>query len=284
MSDAPKLAGVIGWPVGHSLSPRIHNHWLRSMHIDGAYVALPVKREDFSRVIEGLRRAGFVGVNVTLPHKQAGFAIADVLDDAATATGAVNLLLFHGSGRIEGRNTDVEGLRASLIEEFGPQVAAGHIAVVLGAGGAARAAVMALDQLGAKEIRIVNRNTARVAGCVATLQPHLNASLTPMAWGEWESVSKDMALLVNAASGGMRGASDLDVSLDELPGSAAVYDLVYNPRETDLLKRAQARGHKVAGGLGMLLQQAAPSFAAFYGVKPTITPELRTELEPAIAL
>jgi shikimate dehydrogenase len=282
VNHPPKLAGVIGWPIGHSLSPRIHNHWLKSLGIDGAYVALPVKREDFSRAIEGLRRAGFVGLNVTLPHKQAAFAIADALDDAAQATGAVNLLLFGGGGRI-GRNTDVEGLRLSLLEEFGPQVVAGRKAVVLGAGGAARAAAMALDQLGATEIRIVNRNTARVAGCAAALRPHLGASLIPIPWGEWLEASTDAALLVNAASGGMRGASDLDVSLAELPAGAAVYDLVYNPCETGLLKRAQALGHRTAGGLGMLLQQAVPSFAALYGTTPTITPELRSELEQALS-
>lgn len=283
MSNGTKIAGVIGCPIAHSLSPLIHNHWLRTLHIDGTYIAMAVVREDFSRTIEGLHCAGFVGLNVTLPHKQAAFAVAGKLDEAAQATGAVNLQLLYPDGLLEGRNTDVEGLHASLVEEFGPKVVSGRVAIVLGAGGAARSAVVALGQLGASEIRILNRNVSRAESLAATLQPHFTAKLEPLPWGEWVDAAKDAALLVNATSGGMRDGPALDVSPMELPADAAVYDLVYNPLQTDLVKQAKERGRKAANGLGMLLHQAAPSFAAFYGVKPTITPELRRELEQALS-
>lgn len=277
-----RIAGVIGWPVGHSLSPRIHGYWLRSLKIDAAYAALPAPPEDFSRAIEGLRRAGFAGLNVTLPHKHAAFAIAETLDDAARATGAVNLLLFR-HGRVEGRNTDVEGLRASLVEEFGADIVNGAIAVVLGAGGAARAAAVALDRLGAKEIRFANRNPGRARTLAADLQPHLKAALVAIPWTEGTSAIEDAVLLVNATSAGMQGGPALDVSLETLPSGAAVYDVVYTPLETGLVRRAKARGLRAATGLGMLLNQAAPSFAAFYGVAPSITPELRHALAQALS-
>jgi shikimate dehydrogenase len=283
VSNGAKLAGVIGWPIAHSLSPLIHNHWLSALDIDGAYVALPVVREEFSRAIDGLRRAGFVGLNVTLPHKQAAFAISDTVDEAARLTGAVNLLLLHPNGCISGRNTDVDGLHASLVEEFGDGFVAGSVAVVLGAGGAARAAAAALNRLGAGEVRILNRNVARAQSLATALQPDLSAKLVPTSWNELANATKDAVLLVNATSAGTRGKPALDISLDELPAGAAAYDLVYNPLETDLVTKARARGHKAAGGLGMLLYQAVPSFAAFYGVKPTITPELRGALERALS-
>jgi shikimate dehydrogenase len=283
VSNGAKLAGVIGWPLAHSLSSLIHKHWLRALSIDGAYIALPVVREDFSRVIDGLRRAGFVGLNVTLPHKQAAFAISDTVDETARLTGAVNLLLLHPTGGISGQNTDVEGLHASLVEEFGNGVVSGRLAVVLGAGGAARAAAAALDRLGAGEVRILNRNVARAENLAATLQPYLRARLVPIPRDAWANAAKGAALLVNATSAGTRGKPALDISLEELPPGAAAYDLVYNPLETDLVREARARGHKAAGGLGMLLYQAVPSFAAFYGVKPTITPELRGALERALS-
>lgn len=283
MSDAATLAGVIGWPIAHSLSPLIHKHWLSALDIDGSYIALPVVREDFSRAVDGLRRTGFVGFNVTLPNKQAAFAISNTQDEAARLTGAANLLLLRSDGQIEGRNTDVEGLRTSLVEEFGPDVAAGRIAVVLGAGGAARATIVAVNQLGASEIRILNRNVSRAEGTAAALRPHLRARLEPLSLGEWVDAANDAALLVNATSAGMRGIAPLQISLEGLPAGAAVYDLVYNPLETELVKGARMRGHKTANGLGMLLHQAVPAFEAFYGVKPTITPELYRELEQALS-
>ena len=277
-----KLAGVIGWPVGHSLSPRLHGFWLSQYGIDGAYVPLPVRREDFARVVDGLSRAGFAGLNVTIPHKEAAFAIAHDLDAAAKQAGAVNLLLFGDDGRIEGRNTDAAGLGASLSEGLGAESLRGKQAVLVGAGGAARAAILALSGLGAAEIRIVNRNQARAEALAQSFAGRVSAQLVPALWSDWEQTAAGAALLVNATSAGMSGNAPLDLALEALAKDAAVCDVVYNPLETALLKAARARGQRTVDGLGMLMHQAVPAFAAFYGVTPAVTPALRAGLEKAL--
>jgi len=278
ISGKAKLAGVVGWPVAHSLSPRLHAHWLAAHAIDGAYIPLPVEREDFARVVSALQRAGFAGVNVTVPHKEAAFALAHDLDDAARATGAANILLFHANGRIEGRNSDAAGLAASLNEALGKNTLAGKDATILGAGGAARAAVLALSTLGLRSIRIVNRDRAKAATLAGMFKP------TPAVFG-WSEAAKALegtGLLINATSAGMTGQPSLDLALDALPLNAVVCDIVYNPLETDLLRRAQAGGHRVVDGLGMLMHQAVPAFEAFYGERPKVTPGLRAELKKAL--
>src|SRR5215469_8181925 len=279
ISGRAKLAGVAGDPVAQSLSPRLHAHWLTVHGVDGAYVPLAIARPDFALAIAGLRAAGFRGVNVTVPHKEAAFALAEQCDAAAQATGAVNLLVFHND-RIEGRNTDVAGLHHSLVDGLGAKGVQGKPVVLLGAGGAARGAVLALAQLGASEIRIVAR--ARAAALADGLKSTTKAKLRGTGWSAWPDAAKDAALLVNATSAGMRGKPALDLPLDPLPKSAAVCDIVYNPLETPLLRDARARGHNVIDGLGMLMHQAVPSFEAFYGVKPAVTPALRLELEEAL--
>jgi shikimate dehydrogenase len=278
ISGKAKCAGVAGWPIAHSLSPRLHAHWLAAYCVDGAYVPLAIPREHLAEALKGLRLGGFKGVNLTIPHKEAAFALAHRLDDAARAAGAVNLLIFHDDGMLEGRNTDAEGLRASLAAA---NIAlSGAHAVLLGAGGAARAAVLALDAIGAGEIRILNRHAGRAATLAATLAPFVKAKLKPQS--DWPEAARDAQLLVNATSAGMKGQPALDLPLDPLPVEAAVCDLIYSPLQTDLLARAAARGHKTVDGLGMLMYQAAPSFEAFYGVTPKVTPELRAELEQAL--
>jgi len=278
-----KVAGVIGWPVAHSLSPALHGHWLAVHAVDGAYVPLPVRPEDFSRAIGGLARAGLAGVNVTLPHKEAAFAIAHDCDAAAKAAGAVNLLVFGTDGRLLGRNTDAMGLAASLGERFGEDFLRDRAALLLGAGGAARAAVLALDSLGCREIRILNRSDGRAATLAKDLQPRVKAALAAKPWNGWESAAVDVSLLLNTTKAGMAGSAPLALSLDPLPLNADVCDIVYNPLETDLLKRARARGHRTADGLGMLMHQAVPAFETFYGVRPAATPDLRRALEKALA-
>ncbi len=161
LTGAARIAGIMGWPVSQAFSPRLHGFWLNEMGIDGALVPLAVKPEDFSTVVRGLMKAGFKGSSVTIPHKEAAFALAHEVDLAARAAGAVNLLIFHDSGRIEGRNTDAMGLAASLREALGADFVRGKAAVLLGAGGAARAGVVALHDLGAAEIRILNRTKYR---------------------------------------------------------------------------------------------------------------------------
>lgn len=257
-----KLAGVIGWPVAQSLSPRLHGHWLAQYGIDGAYVKLPVRPEDFSAVLHGLQRAGFRGLSVTIPHKEAAFALAHRHDEAAREAGAVNQLVFHDDGSIEGLNTDVTGLAASLADvDF-----AGKPVVLIGAGGAARAALMALK--GAGEIRCLNRTVGR--GGAKGLE-------------HWSVAARDAALVVHATSAGMKGTPSVPLDLSMLPRDAVVCDIVYNPLETPLLKQARAMGLRTIDGLGMLMHQAVPAFEAFFGVEPEVTPELRQVLEEALA-
>jgi len=281
ISGSAKLAGVIGDPVSHSLSPRLHAHWLEMYGLDGAYVPLHVPRYAFARALDGLRAAGFAGVNVTVPHKEAAFAVAHRLDASARATGAVNLLVFDGA-HIEGRNTDAAGLAESLAESLGAHALRGRPVAVLGAGGAARAAVLALDGLGASEIRVVARSAARADILVRAPGSSTTAKLKGVAWADWPAAAADIVLLLNATSAGMRGKSPLEVSLDPLPSNAVVCDIVYNPLETELLAKARIRGHMVVDGLGMLMHQAISSFEAFYGVKPQVTAALRRHLEEAL--
>ena len=276
ISGKAKLAGVIGDPIGHSLSPRLHAHWLEVYGIDGAYVPLNVARESFAFALRGLRLTGFAGLNVTVPHKEAAFALADRVDDAARAAGAVNLLIFR-DGHIEGRNTDSAGFSASLVEQLGANALHGKTVVLLGAGGAARAVIIALDVLGVSEIRLVARS--RADSLVREMKASVKTELKSFAFENWPEAASGAALLVNATSAGMKGKPALTLPLDPLPREAIVCDIVYNPMETPLLATARARGHATIDGLGMLMHQAVPAFEAFFGVKPQVTPALRKLLE-----
>ena len=282
ISGRAKLAGIIGWPVAHSLSPRLHGFWLDAHAIDGAYIPLAVAKEDFARVVDSLRRAGFVGVNVTVPHKEAAFAICHAVDDAAKMAGAANLLLFHEDGKIEGRNTDAMGLAASLQENLGRATLTDKSGAVLGTGGAARAAVLALATLGMANIAIVGRSPVRAENLAREMSASVKAAVKGVAWADWKSAAPKTNLVVNATSAGMSGSAAPDIALDALPVSAIVCDLVYNPLETEFLQRAQALGHRAIDGLGMLMHQAVPAFEAFYGERPQVTQALRAELKKAL--
>jgi shikimate dehydrogenase len=271
-----KRAGVIGWPVAHSLSPVLHGHWLKQYGIDGAYEKIPATPEDFVSTIARLRAEGFSGVNCTVPHKQAAFALADVNDGAAEMTGATNLLVFAEDG-IHGHNTDFYGLMESLRENIGPLT--DKTAILLGAGGAARGALLALEMLGAATIHLLNRDAARAEALAAALTPQMpDMEILPGALADWSDVAFDAALVVNSTSAGMGSNPPLDLDLSLLLPDAAVCDIVYHPLETQLLKDAAARGLLTIDGLGMLMHQAAPSFEAFFGVKPKVTPGLRQAL------
>ena len=278
MTDA-RLAAVIGWPVHQSLSPRMHNYWLKQYGLAGAYVALPIAPENFAACVAALPLMGFAGGSVTVPHKEAAFALAAVRDDDSRITGAVNTLIFE-SGAVIGLNTDVKGFAASLATDLGEASAVGGPVVVLGAGGAARAIVLALARLGAPEIRLVNRTKTRSQALANTLSEF--AKITLVDWGDWNAAFADARLLVNTTSLGMTGKPPLELSLERLPSVAAVADIVYNPLETPLLKAARTRGHRTMDGLGMLMHQAAPAFAAWFGVTPQVTSELRGELVKAL--
>ncbi|HWU55294.1 MAG TPA: shikimate dehydrogenase [Rhizomicrobium sp.] len=279
LSGKARLAGIIGWPVTHSLSPVLHGHWLAEHGIDGAMVPLAAKAEDFSAVIDGARRAGFKGVNVTVPHKESAFAIAHHVDQAAKSAGAANLLIFHGK-EIEARNTDSIGLAESLKENIG--TLNGGTVVLLGAGGAARGAILALEMLGAGKIHLLNRDPHRAKTLAASLAPQIGAAVEPGGLGDWNKAAAGAMLVVNSTSAGMGANPSLDIDLSALPKSAAVCDIVYNPLQTRLLKDAGALGHKTIDGLGMLMHQAVPSFEAFFGVRPKVTPALRETLVKAL--
>ena len=278
MSAAAKLAAVIGWPVAQSLSPRLHTHWLRKHAIHGAYVALPVRPEDFGKVVAAMPLMGFAGANVTVPHKEAAFALAMTLDEDAKTTGAVNTLVF-ADGVVKGFNTDVRGFTAALTESLGADAAKAGPVAVLGAGGAARAVVLALKRMGAPEVRLVNRTKKRAEELACVFGNRVHAAT----WGDWKEAFAGTRLLVNATSLGMKGKDALEVPLDVLPREAAVADIVYNPLETALLRAARAKGHRTVDGLGMLMHQAVPAFAAWFGVTPEVTPELRAELAKALS-
>jgi shikimate dehydrogenase len=252
-----RKAGIVGWPVAHSLSPVLHGYWLEKYGIDGAFERVPAEPGKFEAVIADLRAHGFFGVNVTVPHKEAAFALADKADAAAKAAGAANLLVL-GAAMIEGRNTDSYGLAESLRETIG--TLAGKSAVLLGAGGAARGAVLALEALGATSIHILNRDPARVQNLAAALASHVNARLAPGALSDWNRLAAHAALVVNSTSAGMSSVPPLDLDLSALPGDAVVCDIVYVPLQTKLLKDAAARVLKTVDGLGMLMHQAVPSF------------------------
>jgi shikimate dehydrogenase len=271
ISGHARLTGLLGWPVSHSKSPRLHNHWLGQLGIDGAFLPLPVQPEDLDHVLSALPRMGFIGVNVTVPHKQAVIARLDDIDPLAARIGAVNCITIGPDGRLRGGNSDALGFIANLRDaQPGFSASRGPI-VLLGAGGAARAVAVALIEDGAHEIRLLNR-TLETAQSLAA---ELGAPVTALPWHHRHDALAGAALLVNSTSLGMVHQPPLELSLDALPKAALVNDLVYAPLETALLAAARARGNPCADGLGMLLHQARPAFAGWWGVTPPLTEEIR---------
>lgn len=273
------LAGVIGWPVSHSLSPCMHRFWLQEHGIAGSYVALPVRRHDLSKALEGLRLAGYSGVNLTLPHKEAAYAVAHVADATARASLAANLLLIGQSG-FEARNTDAEGLVLSLRGHLGDKAITR--AVVLGAGGAARAAVLACEQLGSAQICVLNRTRSRADTLVHAVAGSVTARLVAFDWEAWQTLAPGTELVINATSAGLDGTASPQLSLQHLPNNATICDLVYSPLETPLLRSARARGLATVDGLGMLMHQGALAFGLLFGARPEVSPALRAHLERAL--
>jgi shikimate dehydrogenase len=273
-----KLAGVIGWPVAQSRSPALHGHWLSQYRINGAYLPLPVKPEALPDAVRGLRALGFSGCNVTIPHKLAMLKLVDKVDPVAARIGAVNTLVVQDDGTLSGFNTDAYGFLASLRDVRNDWKSSAGPIVVLGAGGASRAVVVALLDDGASEIRLLNRTKER-AQDLARIEP---AKVKVEDWGRRNAALEGTALLVNTTSQGMVGYPPLDIALDALPKGAAVCDIVYNPLETPLLAAARKRGNAAIDGLGMLLHQAVPAFEAFYGVRPGVSNELRRAVEATL--
>lgn len=272
--------GVIGWPVAHSRSPLIHNYWLQEAGIDAVYEAVAVPPEaDFRAKLEELRDQGFAGVNVTIPHKEAAFAAVDTKDAAAARLGAVNTIALAGD-TISGHNTDGRGFIDSLSTTrdwaLGP-------ALVLGAGGAARAIVGALLDAGISDIRVSNRTRARAEAVAALADtPDNSGAVRVFDWDARAQAGENAMLLVNTTSLGMQGAPPLDMPLDTLAATqavkATVADIVYVPLQTDLLARAAHRGLTPVNGLGMLVHQAAHAFDLWFGQRPDFDSVLRDRL------
>lgn len=273
-----KLAGVMGWPVAHSRSPKLHGYWLAQHGIAGAYVPLPVAPGRVGDALKGLSALGFSGCNVTIPHKLDVMKLVDNVDPLAQRIGAVNTVVVEKNGKLSGFNTDGYGFVESVREVRKDWKADAGPVVVLGAGGGARAIVVTLIAEGAKDIRLLNRTTERAEELAAAAGPQVRV----LPWDKRADALDGAALLVNTTSQGMVGQPSLDIALDALPTTALVSDIVYNPLVTPLLASAQARGNTIVDGLGMLLHQARPAFRAFYGVMPEVTAELRKEIEATL--
>ena len=277
-ADRFLLAGVMGWPVMHSRSPKLHNYWLAQYGLSGSYLPLAIPPERLADALRALSALGFSGCNLTIPHKQAALAIVDRLDPMARRIGAVNCIVATPDQSLEGYNFDAFGFIESIREAQPAWRADTGPVVVIGAGGAARAVLVGLTEQGAREIRLINRTRPRAAALLADL----GAPLTVLDWQERNTALAGAAMLVNATSLGMAGEDALDISLAKLPQTALVCDIVYIPRETALLKEARLRGNATVNGLGMLLHQARPAFAAWFGVMPSVTPELRALIEATL--
>lgn len=308
-STHPVRAAVIGWPVTHSRSPLIHNYWLEKHGVNARYVAEPVEPVKLESYLRTLHARGLKGCNITVPHKEAALAYVDTLDPLAQRVGAINTVVVHENGLLEGRNTDVYGFAENLnsLKAGGKRWNKRKPALVIGAGGAARAIIVALLDVGVPEIRIANRTSDRARTLVKEMvergsgvntkpQPVLrnifsflgskNTALSErlkiIGWPDREDALHDIGLLVNTTTQGMEGQDKLDVSLRHLAPGAVVTDLVYTPLLTPLLLEAQWRNYAFVDGLGMLLHQAAPAFEAWFGVRPHVTPELRRIVEESM--
>ncbi len=272
------MAGVIGWPVAHSRSPKLHNYWLQLHGLAGAYVPLPVAPANLQAALAGLPALGFKGCNITLPHKVDALKLVHEVDANAKRVGAMNTVVVQPDGSLKGYNNDGFGYIQSLLDADPDWRADAGPITVLGAGGAARAVVLALADRGATEIRLLNRTFEKADA----LAREFGTPVKALPWSERHAALADIALLVNTTSQGMHGYPSLDLQLDALPARALVSDVIYVPLETPLLAAARQRGNRTVNGLGMLLNQARPAFNAWFGVMPQVTLELRRLIEATL--
>lgn len=270
MAESGRQAFVCGHPIAHSRSPLIHAHWLSRYGVAGTYERIDVKPAEFARFVRDLPASGFVGGNVTLPHKEAAALLISARDEAAEIIGAVNTLWLE-DGRVHGGNTDAEGFAASL-DQAAPRWRTGSVATVLGAGGASRAVLHALQRNGYRDIRIVNRTRSRALELVHRFAGGVSAH----EWDDLSDLAGDTDLLVNTTSLGVGSQDKLSVDMTPLPAAAIVCDIVYVPLKTAFLRAAEECRLQTVDGLGMLLHQAAPGFERWFGLRPEITPQLRS--------
>ena len=269
------LAGLMGWPVMHSRSPILHNYWFVKYGLAGSYLPLAIEPNGLAAALRALPALGFAGCNLTIPHKEAALPLVDHVEDLAKTIGAINCVVVRADGSLEGRNTDGWGYIESIRETIPDWRADQGPIVIIGAGGAARAILATLIHNGSKQISLINRSKDRALALAAEFGP----PITVVDWPMRQDALAGAALLINTTSQGMQGQPALDLALDHLPADALVSDIVYIPRQTPLLQAAEQRGNRIIPGLGMLLHQARPSFEAWFGILPEITPELRARIE-----
>lgn len=265
------LAGVIGDPISHSLSPRLHGHWLRRYGLKGHYVPLHITHANLADALRMLPDMGFVGVNITIPHKEYVLDLASTVTDRAALIGAANTLTFLGDGRIQADNTDGQGFLSNIQQRLPGWTASAGPALVLGSGGAAKAIISALISDGAPQVFVANRTRARAEG----LKEQFGARVEPQDWTRIPELVERSALIVNTTSLGMTGQPPLAIDLSRLSPPTVVTDIVYAPLETELLKYAREAGCETVDGLGMLLHQAVPGFERWFGYTPLVDDELR---------
>lgn len=273
------LAGLMGDPVMHSRSPRLHNHWLSHYGLAGSYVLLGIRNEGLTAALKAMPALGFSGCNLTIPHKETALAAMDFVDPVARRIGAINCVVVGADGSLSGFNNDGYGYLESLREEHPTWRADTGPAVVIGAGGGARAVVAALCDAGARDVRVINRTRQRAD----QLARDYGAPVTASDWDDRAIALTDAAIVVNTTSLGMNGQPPLELDLGHLPTHALVSDIIYVPKETPLLRAARLRGNPASNGLGMLIHQARPAFKAWFGIMPDVTPELRAAMEAAAA-
>ncbi|WP_299045117.1 shikimate dehydrogenase [uncultured Tateyamaria sp.] len=266
MSDKIPLAGVIGSPIAHSKSPQLHRHWLKTLGLRGDYIPMDVSAQDLKTVLRTLPKAGFVGVNITIPHKEVALEIADLVTDRATLIGAANTLIFRKDGQIHADNTDGYGFIENLKAGAPDWKAGDGPATVLGSGGAARAVIASLLEAGVPEILLTNRTRVRAE----KLADDFGKKVSVIDWVQAGNILEDSALVVNTTSLGMIGKPAMRVPLDGLRQGTVVTDLVYTPLKTDLLAAAEQARCVTVDGLGMLLHQAVPAFERWFGVRPQV--------------
>ncbi|WP_293867495.1 shikimate dehydrogenase [uncultured Alsobacter sp.] len=272
------LAGVMGYPVMHSRSPKLHNYWFEKHGLLGTYVPLAIQPDGLLAALRALPALGFAGCNITVPHKIAAMEAMATIDPMAVRIGAINCVTVQKDGSLHGTNNDGFGYLESVRERFADWRADAGPIVVLGAGGGARAVVAALADAGAPEIRLINRSRDKAEG----IARDYGAPVVVHDWAQRAEALDGAAMLVNTTSLGMHGQPPLEIALDRLPTQAVVSDIVYIPKETDLLAAARKRGNRTVNGLGMLLNQARPAFQSWFGVLPEVTPELRAMIEASI--
>jgi shikimate dehydrogenase len=265
------LAGVIGDPIAHSLSPRLHGHWLKRYGLKGHYVPLHVTHQNLADVLRILPDMGFVGVNITIPHKEFVLSLATHVSDRAALIGAANTLTFLGNSQIQADNTDGIGFLSNIRQNLPGWTAATGPALVLGAGGAAKAIVSALINDGAPKVTVVNRTRLRADA----LKDQFGARVETQDWTRIPDLVGDVALIVNTTSLGMAGQSPLIIDLSRLTPPTVVTDIVYKPLDTELLETARQMGCETVDGLGMLLHQAVPGFERWFGYTPMVDEDLR---------